>query len=90
MYTASLYGALASLIDSVGDSDEVIGKNVGMFSYGSGLASSFFQIGFRGDVREMREKMDLKARLASMSVSPCAEWIDALKVSPFILTISAG
>jgi len=80
MYTASLYGALASLIDSVGGSDEVIGKNVGMFSYGSGLASSFFQIGFRGEVKEMREKMDLKARLASMSVSPCAEWIDALKV----------
>ncbi|WAQ82373.1 hypothetical protein PtA15_2A690 [Puccinia triticina] len=80
MYTASLYGALGSLIDSVGASEDVVGKKVAMFSYGSGLASSFFQIEFRGDVKEMREKIDLKARLASMTVSPCAEWIEALKV----------
>lgn len=79
MYTASLYGALASLIDSVGHLNDTIGKNVAMFSYGSGLASSFFEVVFKGEVKEIREKMDLKARLASMTVSPCAEWIEALK-----------
>lgn len=41
MYTALLYGALASLIDSEGGNDEVVGKKVAMFSYGSSLVSSF-------------------------------------------------
>ncbi|MBW0535128.1 hypothetical protein O181_074843 [Austropuccinia psidii MF-1] len=79
MYTASLYGGLASLIDSVGDSNDLIGKSIGMYSYGSGLASSFFEISVKGDVKAMKEKMNLKARLASMTVSSCEEWIEALK-----------
>lgn len=80
MYTASLYGALASIIDSVGGSNDLVGKNIGMFSYGSGLASSFFEIEIKGDVSEMKEKMTLKDRLAMMCVSECEEWVNALKM----------
>jgi hydroxymethylglutaryl-CoA synthase len=82
MYTASVYGALASLVASV-EPDELKGKKVGMFSYGSGLAASFFAIRVRGDTKAIREKVDLKARLASMEVRPCEEYVEALKVGLF-------
>ncbi|CAH7668012.1 hydroxymethylglutaryl-CoA synthase [Phakopsora pachyrhizi] len=80
MYTASLYGGLASFIDSEGSKDGLIGKSIGMFSYGSGLASSFFEIEVKGSIDHIRRKIDLRNRLDSMIVSPCKEWIDALKV----------
>ncbi|KAG0148083.1 hypothetical protein CROQUDRAFT_670073 [Cronartium quercuum f. sp. fusiforme G11] len=78
MYTASLYGALASLIDSIEDPSSFIGKRIGMYSYGSGLASSFFEISVKGDVSEMKEKMKLSERLGQMTVSSCEEWQKAL------------
>ncbi|XP_022258918.1 hydroxymethylglutaryl-CoA synthase 1-like isoform X2 [Limulus polyphemus] len=43
MYTPCLYGCLASYIVRSSISD-LLGKRVGMFSYGSGLASSMFSI----------------------------------------------
>lgn len=82
MYTASLYGGLASLIDSVEDPSAFVGKRVGMYSYGSGLASSFFEISVKGDVSEMKEKINLSQRLGQMTVSSCEEWQKALHVCP--------
>ena len=79
MYTASLYGALASLLDST-PSEELQGKRVAMYSYGSGLAATFFSLRVRGSTAEMRTKMDLKARMEEMVVRPCQEYVDALKV----------
>lgn len=38
-YTASLYSALASLIDH---DEELVGRRIGLFSYGSGCVSEFF------------------------------------------------
>jgi hydroxymethylglutaryl-CoA synthase len=43
MYTPSLYGGLVSLLISKGV-DELAGKRVALFSYGSGLASSMFSL----------------------------------------------
>ena len=40
MYTASLYSALVSMISNLSPA-ELLGKSVGMFSYGSDLASTF-------------------------------------------------
>lgn len=80
MYTASLYGGLASLI-STKDSSELQGKRISMFAYGSGAAATFFAIRVKGDTTEMREKMDLLARLKAMEVVPCQEFVDALMVS---------
>ncbi|KAG8994597.1 ATP-dependent 5'-3' DNA helicase hcs1 [Tulasnella sp. JGI-2019a] len=77
MYTASLYGGLASLI-SAKSSNELMGKRISMFAYGSGAAASFFAIRVKGDTSEMREKMDLLARLDAMKVVPCQEFVDAL------------
>lgn len=79
MYTASLYGALASLIASVPPA-ELRGKRASMFAYGSGCASSFFSIRVTGDTSEMQGKMDLVNRLAAMSVVHPSEFIAALEV----------
>lgn len=43
MYTASLYGGLVSYLCSK-PIDELVGQRVGLFSYGSGLASSMYSI----------------------------------------------
>lgn len=84
MYTASLYGGLASLISAIPPS-ELRGKRISMFAYGSGCASSFYTIRVKGDTTEIREKMDLLNRLATMKVVPCQEYVDALKVRLFTL-----
>ncbi|KAH8110819.1 hydroxymethylglutaryl-CoA synthase [Phellopilus nigrolimitatus] len=79
MYTASLYGGLASLISAVAP-EELRGKRLSMFAYGSGCAASFYTIRVKGDTTEIRKKMDLLNRLASMKVVPCQTYVDALKL----------
>ena len=85
MYTASLYGGLASLISAVSP-ENLRNKRLSMFAYGSGCASSFYVIRVKGDTTEIREKMDLLNRLESMKVVPCQDYVDALKVSFFFLS----
>lgn len=79
MYTASLYGGLASLISSV-EPAAFMGKKISMFAYGSGMASSFYAMKVVGDTSKMKEKLDLVNRLASMKVVPCQEYVDALEL----------
>lgn len=64
MYTGSVYAALASLIFFVG-SDNLQGKRVGLFSYGSGLAASLFSCKVVGDLSKIVEILDLKNKLDS-------------------------
>ena len=79
MYTASLYGGLASLLSSV-EPELLKGKSISMFAYGSGCASSFYTMTIKGDVTEIKEKMDLVNRLASMKVVPCQEYVDSMSL----------
>jgi len=79
MYTASLYGGLASVIANVEPKD-LVGKRISLFAYGSGCASSFYAITVKGDINEIRAKMDLLNRLKSMKVVPCTEYVSALKL----------
>ncbi len=65
MYCASVYSSLCSLIANV---DQLEGKRIGVFSYGSGLASSFFSVRVRGSVDDIRAKMDIKSRLANRRI----------------------
>lgn len=51
-----------------------------MYAFGSGCAASFYAIRAIGSTKEISEKMNLKARLASMDVRPCEEYVTALKV----------
>ncbi|RGB30289.1 hydroxymethylglutaryl-coenzyme A synthase C terminal-domain-containing protein [Rhizophagus diaphanus] len=64
MYCASLYGSLASLLSNV-PSDELIGKRVGMFSYGSGLSSSFFSFQINKSIADISKVLDVPNRLKS-------------------------
>lgn len=62
MYCASVYSSLVSLITNI-SSDDIQGKRIGIFSYGSGLASSMFSLKVKGSTEEMRSKIDLHKRL---------------------------
>ncbi len=70
MYCASVYGSLCSLLSNVA-SEQLLHKKLGFFSYGSGLASSFFSLKVVGDVGEMVHNLNLQARLeARRTVAP--------------------
>ena len=79
MYCAAAYGALSSIIDSV-EPAELKGKRIGLFSFGSGLAASFFAIRVRGDTSVIRAAVNLKQRLAEVAVTSCEEWDKALEI----------
>ncbi|KAK8869461.1 hydroxymethylglutaryl-CoA synthase [Kwoniella newhampshirensis] len=79
MYTASLYGALASIIANSPEGIE-IGKRIGMYAFGSGCAASFFALRVNGSTKEIAEKLQLKERLAAMDVKPCEDYVTALKL----------
>lgn len=82
MYSASLYGALASLLDTA-EPSALQGKRIAMYSYGSGLAASFFTLAVKGDTTEIHSRLKLKEQLEANQVRPCEEFVAALKVRPF-------
>jgi hydroxymethylglutaryl-CoA synthase len=70
MYTAGVYSGLISLLSNV-QSSELLGRRVGVYSFGSGLASTLFSLRVVGDVSDIVSKIDLHARLAARErVSP--------------------
>ncbi|KAL9619430.1 MAG: hypothetical protein Q9160_005941 [Pyrenula sp. 1 TL-2023] len=70
MYCGSVYGGLVSILSNI-TPKTLAGKRIGIFSYGSGLASSMFSLKVVGDTNEMVEKVNLHKRLeARKTVSP--------------------
>ena len=67
MYSATLYAGLCSLLSYV-QPEELLGKRVGMFSYGSGLASSFFSFRIKGDISALKQSLNIPERLAARRV----------------------
>ncbi|KAF2828829.1 hydroxymethylglutaryl-CoA synthase [Ophiobolus disseminans] len=67
MYCGSVYGSLASIIANV-DNATLQGKRIGLFSYGSGLASSLFSFKVNGSVENIAKQLDIHARLESRRV----------------------
>ncbi|CCJ29245.1 unnamed protein product [Pneumocystis jirovecii] len=67
MYTASLYGCLVSLLSNVSSSD-LIGKRIGAYSYGSGLASTFFSFTIHDDISYIAKILNLKEKLKNRRV----------------------
>lgn len=67
MYCGSVYGGIVGLLSNVAPQD-ISGKRLGIFSYGSGLASSLFSMKVVGDTSEMREKLDLQTRLDQRNI----------------------
>ncbi|KAL2015444.1 hypothetical protein VTK56DRAFT_5406 [Thermocarpiscus australiensis] len=76
MYSASVWGGLASLINLV-DSAALQGKRIGVFSYGSGLAASFFSLRVNGSTERMAQVLDIPNRLAARRGVP-PETYDAM------------
>jgi hydroxymethylglutaryl-CoA synthase len=64
MYCASVYGGLVSLISNT-DSSTLQGKRIGVFSYGSGLASSLFSLKVQGSTEAIKKVLNIKERLAA-------------------------
>lgn len=70
MYCASVWSGLASIIAHVDDA-ALQGKRIALFSYGSGLASSFFSFRVKGSLAPFAKALDIPARLAARNaVSP--------------------
>lgn len=67
MYCASVWSGLASLVSFVGSAD-LEGKRIGLFSYGSGLASSFLSLRVNGSTEQIAKTLDIQNRLAARRV----------------------
>ncbi|KAK0526631.1 3-hydroxy-3-methylglutaryl coenzyme A synthase [Tilletia horrida] len=78
-YSASLWMGLASLIADKTD-DELVGKRLSLFTYGSGCASTFFAGRITAPLSEMRKNIDLIARLDAIKVQPVSDYIHALEL----------
>lgn len=70
MYTASVFSSLASLLSFV-PAENLANKRVSLFSYGSGLASSFYSVVIKDDISEIIKNLDFKNKLDNReTVSP--------------------
>ncbi|KAK2812296.1 hypothetical protein FQN49_008383 [Arthroderma sp. PD_2] len=76
MYTSSLYCSLISLISNI-DLAAAKGKTIGMFSYGSGAASTLFGLRVTGDLTKLVQKIDLMDRLKKRHISTPEEYEEA-------------
>jgi len=86
-YSASLYVGLLSLIDSV--SDEMIGKRVLLFSYGSGLSATFFSFIMKGSVEFIKQKQKVTKRLSLRQIVDPREFSKTLAIRENHLFASA-
>lgn len=65
MYTPSLYSCLASYLASF-PASELVGRRIGMFSYGSGLAATLFCLRVTRDLSPESPLLELHASLADL------------------------
>ncbi|KAJ8880909.1 hypothetical protein PR048_017382 [Dryococelus australis] len=83
MYTPSLYGGLVSLLISKTPA-ELSGKRVGLFSYGSGLASSMFSLRITEDGAALQKLIsslsDVKKMLEARKAMSPAEFSEMMEV----------
>lgn len=69
MYCASVWGGLASIIGHV-DPEELQGKRIGLFSYGSGLAASFCSFRVNGSTQNIKDVLSIQKRLSNRRAVP--------------------
>lgn len=66
MYTPSLYGGLISYLCSHDSVESLAGRRIGLFSYGSGLVSSFFSLHVSSDFSPMSPLAMLKRSISDV------------------------
>jgi hydroxymethylglutaryl-CoA synthase len=86
-YSASLYVGLLSLIDH--SSDELLGKRIVLFSYGSGMSASMFSLVVRGSVEFIKQKQKITKRLSQRNFVDPAEFTKLLGLREKHLLASA-
>jgi hydroxymethylglutaryl-CoA synthase len=64
MYAATLFGCLASLLTRV-PVDQLMGKRIGLFSFGSGSSASMFSLQVLGDISHITQRLNLVSRLTA-------------------------
>ncbi|EPX72976.1 3-hydroxy-3-methylglutaryl-CoA synthase [Schizosaccharomyces octosporus yFS286] len=79
MYTASVFSCLTSLLSRV-PAAELQGKRVGAYSYGSGLASSFFSLIIKGDVSDIAHKANFVNDVESRHSMTPVEYENAIEL----------
>ncbi|KAF8979346.1 Hydroxymethylglutaryl-CoA synthase, cytoplasmic [Entomortierella lignicola] len=62
MYTASVWACLSSLLSSTSD-EEIVNKRIGIFSYGSGSAATFFSVKVIASTQKFRDTLQIISRL---------------------------
>ncbi|KAF9173009.1 Hydroxymethylglutaryl-CoA synthase, cytoplasmic [Mortierella sp. AD010] len=62
MYTASVWACLSSLLSSTPD-EEIVDKRIGVFSYGSGSAATFFSLKVVASTQKFRDTLLITDRL---------------------------
>eukprot|EP01086_Lenisia_limosa_P015605 TRINITY_DN5112_c0_g1_i2.p1 TRINITY_DN5112_c0_g1~~TRINITY_DN5112_c0_g1_i2.p1 ORF type:complete len:454 (-),score=53.05 TRINITY_DN5112_c0_g1_i2:41-1402(-) len=78
IYSGSVWAALASAVDSLGD--DLLDKRITLFSYGSGLASSMFSFRVVSSVEALQKRLALSSRLKTRIAKSPAEFVDSLKL----------
>lgn len=79
MYTASVFSSLASLLTYVNNED-LAGKRISLFSYGSGLAASLYSIVVKGDITNLVNNLNIDGLLKDRTPYTPAEYEEALKL----------
>jgi len=78
MYTSSLYGGLVSYLATSSKKSAVVNKRLGLFSYGSGLASSFFSLVIKDDGKNLdvilNSLNDVVSRLEARKKTPPSDF----------------
>ncbi|KAF9426861.1 hypothetical protein BGZ76_002563 [Entomortierella beljakovae] len=70
MYTASVWACVSSLLNSVSD-DNILNKRIGVYSYGSGSAATFFSLKVVSSTQKFRDTLQIESRLEQrVKVSP--------------------
>lgn len=82
MYTASLYSGLCSLLSLV-ESEDLQDKRIGMFSYGSGLASTMFALRVVASTEGIKENLGLMEMIEGRIVATPSTY-DVVSHVPFL------
>lgn len=79
MYTASAYASLSSVLYYVGN-EKLQGKRIGIFSYGSGLASTLLSVKVIGDISKIVDNLNLDYKLGQgRNKGTPQEYVEALQ-----------
>ncbi|KAF7896307.1 hypothetical protein EAF00_006321 [Botryotinia globosa] len=76
MYTGNLYFSLISLISNI-DLKAAEGKTIGLFSFGSGIASSLFGMKITGDLTDLARRINLMDSLKQRHMATPEDYEEA-------------